>query len=139
MGGEPVEGAADGAAPRPLVELAVSVKVGPAVVAPGKEVALGTPRRRVPALVHRGEGRDGDPPRDAARLHGFGVHRKAGDARPDRHRWSPRKAIRIGDEIVPEGALVAGGVNHRVHVFSERNVSGSDPEVIKEPGRVVFS
>ena len=41
VGGESIEVAAEGAGPGPLLELAVGVEVGLAVLAPGQEVAIG--------------------------------------------------------------------------------------------------
>lgn len=60
-----IEGAAEGAGPRPLFELAVGVEVSPAVLAPGEEIPVGSEPGRLAVLVLGRERRDGDAPREA--------------------------------------------------------------------------
>ena len=85
FGGEAVEGATEGAGPGPLILLAEGVVVGPAVIAPGKEVAVGSVRRRVAALVLGSERRQRHSPRKPRRLHRVGIHREPGHRSPHRH------------------------------------------------------
>lgn len=85
MGGEAVEGAAEGAGPGPLLLLAESVVVRPAVLAPWQELPAGSVHRRVTVLVHGGERRQRHPPRQPRRLQRVRVDGETCLRGPNRH------------------------------------------------------
>lgn len=53
LGGETVEGAAEGAGPRPLLQLTEGIEVGPAVLAAGELVPIRAVDGRVSELIRR--------------------------------------------------------------------------------------
>lgn len=62
VGRKPIKSATKGARPSPLIQLAVGVEVGPAILAPRQGLAVRSHRRRVSVLIPAGERRHGDPP-----------------------------------------------------------------------------
>lgn len=84
-GGKAIEGSAKDAAPGPLVEFAVCVEVGPAILASREEIPVGSKRRRVPKLVGGGEGGDSHTPRKPTGLLDVRVRREARERGPHRH------------------------------------------------------
>lgn len=99
VGREAVEVAAERARPRPLLQLAVGVKVRPAVLAPWKELATGAVRRSAVVLVGAGERRHRHPPQEAGALARVRVHRETRHRGPHRHDCSESEISVCGDRV----------------------------------------
>lgn len=94
LGGKPIEGPTEGATPWPLFELAVSIEVGPTVLAPRQEVSVRSIRRSLTILVLGREGRHRHSPRQTRALLGVWVYWEARDCCPHCHSFDkPRDRL----------------------------------------------
>lgn len=87
LGGKSIKGTTERATPWPLFELAVSIEVGPTVLAARQKVSVRSIRRSLTVFVPGGEGRHRHSPRQTWALLGVWIYWEARDCCPHCHGW----------------------------------------------------
>lgn len=85
LGRQAIEGAAQGTRPGPMLEVAIGVEVGPAMLAAREKVSVGSVGRRAAILVLGGERSDGNSPWKAGILLSISINWETRDCSSNSH------------------------------------------------------